>query len=70
MQTEMTDKISTLGEQFIKFGIDIGGTNTDGVALIGDSIVAAIKVNTTSPIAEGVKSVIKQLIERIKCSPD
>lgn len=47
----------------IRIGIDVGGTNTDGVLLDGRNVLAKTKSPTTSDITEGIRSTLTQLID-------
>lgn len=45
-----------------RIGIDVGGTNTDAVLIDRQTIVAAIKTNTTTDITAGIKTALGDLI--------
>lgn len=47
----------------IRLGIDVGGTNTDGVLMLGNSVLAAKKSFTTADISSGVISTVTALLE-------
>ena len=51
----------------MKIGIDIGGTNTDGVIVDeNDRIIDSAKVPTTAPLEKGFNEVLKILLSRSK----
>lgn len=45
----------------LRIGIDVGGTNTDAVALDGRTIVAAAKTPTTRDITEGIYRALEEI---------
>ena len=47
----------------MKIGVDVGGTNTDAVAMDGNQIVAAVKSPTTTDISSGVCNAISELLD-------
>src|ERR1700734_1530935 len=47
-----------MAEAHVRVGIDVGGTNTDAVAMAGDEIRGAVKVPTTSDVTSGVVSAL------------
>ena len=47
----------------MRIGIDVGGTNTDAVALAGEDVIAWAKVPTTDDIASGIVNAIRSLID-------
>ena len=47
----------------IKIGVDVGGTNTDAVLLVGDQLVSKRKTTTTDDITSGIVSAINSLID-------
>lgn len=49
-------------------GIDVGGTNTDGVLMSGNSVLASKKSFTTSDISNGVINAVTALLES-SCIP-
>jgi N-methylhydantoinase A/oxoprolinase/acetone carboxylase beta subunit len=42
----------------VRIGIDVGGTNTDAVAMAGDEIRATVKVPTTPDVTSGVAAAL------------
>lgn len=51
----------------IRLGIDVGGTNTDGVILSADNeILASTKSTTTKDIFSGIKQTLNKLMEESK----
>ena len=47
----------------MRIGVDVGGTNTDAVAMVSDSIVAVVKTPTTKDVGEGVSNAISELLK-------
>ena len=41
-----------------RIGIDVGGTNTDGVLLEGERVVETIKTPTTDDVLGGIRTVL------------
>jgi N-methylhydantoinase A/oxoprolinase/acetone carboxylase beta subunit len=50
------------GDESIRVGIDVGGTNTDAVLLLGKQVVAFHKSPTTSDIRTGVVAAVRELL--------
>lgn len=46
----------------LHIGIDVGGTNTDAVALRGIEVVGAVKTPTTSDVTSGIYTVLERLL--------
>lgn len=68
--TSLTKKAQENENDSLTVGIDIGGTNIDGVLLKQREILAVSKVTTTSPIHDGIKTVISQLLEKSGCKSE
>jgi len=49
-------------------GIDVGGTNTDAVVMVGDMVVASAKRLTTPDVREGVIDVVTAVLEQAAVS--
>jgi N-methylhydantoinase A/oxoprolinase/acetone carboxylase beta subunit len=47
----------------LRVGIDVGGTNTDAVALEGGQLVAWVKTPTTADVTTGIVTALDQLLE-------
>jgi N-methylhydantoinase A/oxoprolinase/acetone carboxylase beta subunit len=47
-----------------RIGIDVGGTHTDAVLMIGDHVTAAFKTATTSDVLSGVTDSIQGVLDR------
>lgn len=45
-----------------RIGIDVGGTNTDAVLIEDGHVLAAIKTNTTSDVASGIREALARLL--------
>lgn len=48
--------------QFLRIGIDVGGTNTDAVLMDGRRVLAAIKHATTPDVGEGLARAVQELL--------
>src|SRR5919201_720850 len=48
-----------------RIGIDVGGTNTDGVLVEDASVIAAVKVPTTSDVSAGIVRALRELIAAV-----
>ncbi len=46
----------------VHVGVDVGGTNTDAVALEGSTVVGSAKHVTTSDVTDGVTTAIRQAL--------
>ncbi|KAL6045895.1 N-methylhydantoinase A/oxoprolinase/acetone carboxylase beta subunit [Balamuthia mandrillaris] len=49
-------------------GVDVGGTNTDAVVLVGREVVASVKQPTTKDVTSGVTSALSQVLASSKLS--
>ena len=45
-----------------RIGIDVGGTNTDAVLLVGDRVVHAVKTPTTADVTSGITRALDDLL--------
>lgn len=55
----------------MRLGIDVGGTNTDGVVLgEGGTLLGAAKALTTPDILDGIRLSLKKLLEKTPCKPE
>ncbi len=52
-----------------RIGIDVGGTNTDAVLMLGREVVAETKQSTTSDVTSGVSSAIKSILDASSVRP-
>jgi N-methylhydantoinase A/oxoprolinase/acetone carboxylase beta subunit len=50
-------------------GVDVGGTNTDAVIMLGDDVIAAAKRSTTADVGEGLIEVVQAVLEAARMSP-
>jgi len=48
----------------LRLGIDVGGTNTDSVLMLGRTVIETNKAFTTNDVASGVVSSVTQLLEK------
>lgn len=54
----------------MRIGIDVGGTNTDAVLMVGSQIIAAVKNETTADVSSGILNGLSQLLAKAKITPD
>lgn len=47
----------------MRVGVDVGGTNTDAVAMTGRSVLGAVKSPTTPDVTTGIVSALRSLID-------
>lgn len=52
-----------MGTPQARLGIDVGGTNTDAVIMVGDEVLASAKRLTTPEVGDGVNSAIEAVLE-------
>jgi N-methylhydantoinase A/oxoprolinase/acetone carboxylase beta subunit len=50
-------------------GVDVGGTNTDAVIMVGDEVVAAAKRSTTADVGDGLIAAVRAVLEAAQMSP-
>jgi len=51
-------------------GVDVGGTNTDAVIMIGDEVVAAAKRSTTPDVGDGLIAAARAVLGTAGIAPD
>ena len=49
-----------------RLGVDVGGTNTDAVVMVGDEVVASAKRLTTPSVGDGVISAVEAVLSAAK----
>mgnify|MGYP000433366723 CR=1 FL=1 len=54
----------------MQIGVDVGGTNTDGVIMSDGKVLISDKKVTTANVGDGVFNVIKSVLEKGKISSD
>ena len=54
----------------MQIGVDVGGTNTDGVIMSDGKVLVSEKTVTTENVGDGVFNVIKSVLEKGKISAD
>lgn len=52
-----------------RLGIDVGGTNTDAVVMMGDEVIASAKRLTTRDVGDGVISVVEAVLKSAAVRP-
>lgn len=52
-----------------RLGIDVGGTNTDAVIMIGDEVIASAKRLTTIEVRDGVINAVEAVLESAAMKP-
>ena len=53
----------------LRVGVDVGGTNTDAVVMVGDAVAASVKVPTTDDVTGGILSALTELFSDTDLSP-
>ena len=48
-----------------QIGVDVGGTNTDAVALAGRRVLAAAKTATTHDVTTGVRRAVRAVLDQL-----
>lgn len=51
--------MTTTSESAFRIGIDVGGTNTDAVLMVGSRVVASAKAVTTSDVISGIAAAVR-----------
>ncbi|WP_428122537.1 hydantoinase/oxoprolinase N-terminal domain-containing protein [Candidatus Poriferisodalis sp.] len=54
----------------MRIGVDVGGTNTDAVAVSGNDVVGWAKATTTPEVTEGIVTAVRMLLDGHGLSPD
>jgi len=54
----------------IRIGIDVGGTNTDAVAMDSFGVIAGIKASTTADVMTGVVNALRAILDASKLEAD
>ena len=54
----------------MQIGVDVGGTNTDGVILSEGKVLVSEKTTTTEDVGDGVFNIIKTVLTKGNISPD
>ncbi len=54
----------------IRIGIDVGGTNTDAVAMDGSRVLAGVKRATTEDVMSGVVAALAGILEAARLAPE
>jgi N-methylhydantoinase A/oxoprolinase/acetone carboxylase beta subunit len=52
-----------------RLGIDVGGTNTDAVIMVGDEVIAAVKRLTTRDVGDGVINAVRAVLDAASVRP-
>ena len=54
----------------MQIGVDVGGTNTDGVILSDGKVLVSEKTITTENVGDGVFNIIQTVLKKGKISPN
>ena len=54
----------------LRIGVDVGGTNTDAVAMSGSEVVGWSKAVTTPEVTEGIVTAVRAVLDDCDASPD
>ncbi|MBW4053185.1 MAG: hydantoinase/oxoprolinase family protein [Proteobacteria bacterium] len=65
----MARKTNAPGEARPVLGIDVGGTNTDAVLMVGREVLASAKRATTAEVGEGLVAVVEALLRDAGVAP-
>jgi N-methylhydantoinase A/oxoprolinase/acetone carboxylase beta subunit len=57
------------GPASVRIGVDVGGTNTDAVAMYGAKVLAWFKTATTGDIGTGIETAVRQILADGELSP-
>ena len=52
-----------------RLGIDVGGTNTDAVIMVGDEVIASTKQLTTRDVRDGVIAAVRAVLDAAAVQP-
>jgi N-methylhydantoinase A/oxoprolinase/acetone carboxylase beta subunit len=53
----------------VRIGVDVGGTNTDAVVMVGRGILAAVKVPTSSDVTTGLMQALREVQTQAAIAP-
>ncbi len=53
----------------VRIGVDVGGTNTDAVVMVGREILAAVKVPTSSDVTTGLMQALREVQTQTAIAP-
>jgi N-methylhydantoinase A/oxoprolinase/acetone carboxylase beta subunit len=53
----------------LRIGIDVGGTNTDAVVMLGREVRAAFKTPTTADVGSGIRSALAEVLRQAQVAP-
>jgi N-methylhydantoinase A/oxoprolinase/acetone carboxylase beta subunit len=54
----------------VRIGVDVGGTNTDAVVMVGREILAAVKVPTSSDVTTGLMQALREVQTQAAIAPE
>ncbi|MCW3002094.1 MAG: Hydantoinase/oxoprolinase [Conexibacter sp.] len=54
----------------MRIGVDVGGTNTDGVLMDGDRVLAEVKRSTTPDVTTGILEGLRSLLDQSGVAPE
>lgn len=58
-----------MSDKRARLGIDVGGTNTDAVVMVGDEVIASAKRLTTREVGDGVINVVEAVLKSAGIKP-
>jgi N-methylhydantoinase A/oxoprolinase/acetone carboxylase beta subunit len=63
-----SDAMDSAGNEVraVRIGVDVGGTNTDAALMDGVRVVASTKSPTTSDIAGGIVTAIRDVLRKVR----
>lgn len=53
----------------VRIGVDVGGTNTDAVVMVGRDILAAVKVPTSADVTTGLMQALREVQKQAAIAP-
>lgn len=54
----------------VRIGVDVGGTNADAAALVGQAVLATIKRSTTANVTGGVMTSVRAVMSEAGVEPE
>lgn len=57
-------------QEFLRIGVDVGGTNTDAVLMREGEVLASVKSPTTAQVGDGIVAAIAHVMKQADISPE